>query len=207
MKLKPVENNVLLLCLKDPEKSEGGLFIPDVAKGKERPRRGRIVAVGAGPKRGKNLVRTPMELWGASGESVIYDELSVVSSCEDLRIDDCKHVLVNEDGILGLLLHVGENDFLAPIHDRVVVQPAKAEAKTPGGLFVPDVAKRPTARGAVVAAGMGKANDDGVIVPLDVRAGDDVIFYEDIATEVTVGGVRLLVLREEEIHAVVEPEA
>jgi chaperonin GroES len=86
---------------------------------------------------------------------------------------------------------------VTPLHDRVIVRPAKAEEKTAGGIIIPDTAKEKPQRGTVVAAGPGKKDE-----PVTVKAGDSVLFGKYAGTEFQINGEDLLILRESDILAV-----
>lgn len=90
-----------------------------------------------------------------------------------------------------------------PLSDRVLVKPTAAEEKTRGGLYIPDTAKEKPVVGEVVAVGPGRKGDDGKIIPTEVKPGDRVMYGKYSATEVTVEGQELLVMREGDIIAVV----
>ena len=91
-----------------------------------------------------------------------------------------------------------------PLHDRVLVRRIEAEEKTAGGIIIPDTAKEKPQEGEVVSVGSGARADDGKVTPLDVKAGDRILFGKWSGTEVKVDGEELLVMREEDIMAVVE---
>jgi chaperonin GroES len=93
---------------------------------------------------------------------------------------------------------------LRPLHDRVIIKRMEEERTSPGGIVIPDSATEKPVRGSVVAAGNGKLNDSGSVVPMDVKVGDTVLFGKYSGTEVKVEGEELLVMREEDIMAVVE---
>lgn len=93
---------------------------------------------------------------------------------------------------------------LRPLHDRIVVQRVPEESKTSGGLFIPDSAKEKPARGKVVAVGAGKRDADGKRIELDVKKGDEVLFGKYAGTELKLEGEEHIVLREEEVLAVIE---
>ena len=93
---------------------------------------------------------------------------------------------------------------LRPLHDRVIIKRMEEETTSPGGIVIPDSATEKPIRGSVVAAGNGKVNDSGKVVPMDVKVGDTVLFGKYSGTEVKVEGEELLVMREEDIMAVVE---
>ena len=93
---------------------------------------------------------------------------------------------------------------LRPLHDRIIVKRLDGEEKTAGGLFIPDTAKEKPQKGTVIAAGKGKKTDDGKTVPMDVKIGDTVLFGKYAGTEIKVDGEELLMMREDDILAVVE---
>ncbi|MCE5388046.1 MAG: co-chaperone GroES [Acidithiobacillus sp.] len=93
---------------------------------------------------------------------------------------------------------------LRPLHDRVVIRRLEEEQKTAGGIIIPDTAKEKPVQGEVVAVGNGKILEDGKIRPLDVKAGDRVLFAKYAGTEIKVEGEELLVMREDDIMAVVD---
>ena len=92
--------------------------------------------------------------------------------------------------------------IIRPLHDRVVLRRAKEESKTPGGLFIPDNAKEKPVEGEVVAVGSGKVLDDGTLRPLTVHVGDRVLFGKYSGSEVTVDGEERVIVREDDILAV-----
>ncbi len=93
---------------------------------------------------------------------------------------------------------------LKPMFDRVVVRRNEDEIEKKGSIYIPDSAKEKPMRGEVVAAGPGKRLDDGKIVALDVKAGDQVLFGKFSSSDVTVDDEELLILREEEILGILE---
>ena len=93
---------------------------------------------------------------------------------------------------------------LKPVGDRIVVKALEAETKTKGGIVVPDTAKERPQQGKVVAIGMGKLLEDGKIRPLEVKVGDRILFARYAGTEITVKDEELLILREEDVLAVVK---
>ena len=90
-----------------------------------------------------------------------------------------------------------------PLHDRVVVRRLESEEKSKGGIIIPDSAKEKPAEGEVVAVGTGTRADDGKITPLDVKAGDRVLFGKWSGTEVKVNGEDLLIMKESDILGVI----
>ena len=91
-----------------------------------------------------------------------------------------------------------------PLHDRVVVRRVDAEEKTAGGIIIPDTAKEKPQQGEVLAIGPGKRDETGKLLPLDVKAGDQILFGKWSGTEVKVDGEDLLIMKEDDIMGVVE---
>jgi len=91
-----------------------------------------------------------------------------------------------------------------PLHDRVLIKRIDADEKTAGGLIIPDTAKEKPMEGEVVAVGSGVRNDKGEVTPLELRAGDKVLFGKWNGTEVKVDGEDLLIMKENEIMGVLE---
>ncbi|WP_294239034.1 co-chaperone GroES [uncultured Sphingomonas sp.] len=90
-----------------------------------------------------------------------------------------------------------------PLHDRVLVRRVEAEEKTAGGIIIPDTAKEKPQEGEVVAAGSGAKAEDGKVTPLDVKAGDRILFGKWSGTEVKVNGEDLLIMKESDILGVI----
>ena len=93
---------------------------------------------------------------------------------------------------------------IRPLHDRVLVRRLEDETTTPGGIVIPDSAKEKPAQGEIIAAGNGKILENGEVRALDVKVGDKVLFGKYAGTEVKVDGEELMVMREDDIVAVVE---
>ena len=91
-----------------------------------------------------------------------------------------------------------------PLHDRVVVRRIEAEEKTKGGIIIPDTAKEKPQEGEIIAAGPGARDENGKINPLDVKAGDRVLFGKWSGTEVRIDGQDLLIMKESDIMGIVE---
>jgi chaperonin GroES len=91
-----------------------------------------------------------------------------------------------------------------PLHDRVLVRRIEQEAKTKGGIIIPDTAKEKPQEGEIVAAGPGARNDDGKLAPLDVKAGDRVLFGKWSGTEVKIDGEDLLIMKESDILGIID---
>ena len=93
---------------------------------------------------------------------------------------------------------------LRPLHDRVIIKRMEEERTSPGGIVIPDSAAEKPSKGEVIAAGNGKRTDSGEVIAMDVKVGDKVLFGKYSGTEVKVDGQDLLVMREEDIMAVIE---
>lgn len=93
---------------------------------------------------------------------------------------------------------------IRPLHDRVIIKRKEEERTSPGGIVIPDTATEKPIRGEVVAVGNGKITDGGDVRPLDVKVGDNVLFGKYSGTEVKVDGDDLLVMREEDIMAIID---
>ncbi len=92
---------------------------------------------------------------------------------------------------------------LKPLADRVVIKPSVAEEKTKGGIIIPDTAKERPVVGEIVAVGPGRKGDDGKLIPMELKVGDQVMYGKYSATEITVEGQEYLVMRESDVIAVV----
>ena len=91
-----------------------------------------------------------------------------------------------------------------PLHDRSLVRRMAEETKTAGGLFIPDTAKEKPQRGEIVAAGKGRVTEDGKVLPLEVKTGDQVLFSKYAGTEIKLSGEEYLMMREEDILGIVQ---
>ncbi|MSP61774.1 MAG: co-chaperone GroES [Myxococcales bacterium] len=93
---------------------------------------------------------------------------------------------------------------IRPLHDRILVKRLAEQERTSGGLYIPDAAKEKPVEAEVVAVGNGKILEDGTVRPLDVKAGDKILFGKYSGSEVKLSGVEHLILREDDILAVIE---
>ena len=91
-----------------------------------------------------------------------------------------------------------------PLHDRVVIRRLEAEEKTAGGIIIPDTAKEKPMEGEVIAVGPGARDETGKMVPLDVKAGDRILFGKWSGTEVKLDGEELLIMKESDIMGIIE---
>ena len=94
-----------------------------------------------------------------------------------------------------------------PLHDRVVVRRLEQDEKTAGGIIIPDTAKEKPQEGEIVAVGPGARGEDGVLHPLDVKAGDRVLFGKWSGTEVKIDGEELMIMKESDIMGIIEGKA
>ena len=93
---------------------------------------------------------------------------------------------------------------IRPLYDRVLVKRTEQEEKTVGGIFIPDTAKEKPSRGEVVAVGTGRVTEDGKTLPMNVKKGDLVLFSKYAGTEITIGDDEHLVMREDDLLAIIK---
>jgi len=93
---------------------------------------------------------------------------------------------------------------IRPLHDRVIVKREEEERKSPGGIVIPDTAAEKPIRGKIIAVGKGKILENGNVRPLDIKVGDKILFGKYSGTEIKVDGDDLLVMREEDVVAIIE---
>ena len=93
---------------------------------------------------------------------------------------------------------------LRPLQDRIIVKRLEEEAKTAGGIFIPETAKEKPQKGEVIAVGKGKKTEDGKVLPVDVKKGDKVLFGKYAGTEIKIDGQEYLIMREDDILGVIE---
>jgi len=93
---------------------------------------------------------------------------------------------------------------IRPLHDRILVKRIDEEEKTKGGIIIPDTAKEKPQEGQVIAVGPGKVNEDGKVTPLDVKKGDRILFSKYSGSEVTLDGEEHMIMREDDVLAVLE---
>ena len=91
-----------------------------------------------------------------------------------------------------------------PLHDRILVKRVEETEQRFGGIIIPDTAKEKPQQGRVVAVGHGRVNDEGKVVPLDVKSGDTILFGKYSGTEIKLEGEEYLIIREEEVLGVIE---
>jgi len=93
---------------------------------------------------------------------------------------------------------------IRPLHDRIVVKRVEEDETKVGGLFIPDSAKEKPQKGEVVAVGKGKRSEDGKLIPLDLQAGDKILFGKYSGSDIKIDGVEYLIMREDEVLGVLE---
>ncbi|MDX2103136.1 MAG: co-chaperone GroES [Alphaproteobacteria bacterium] len=94
-----------------------------------------------------------------------------------------------------------------PLHDRVLVKRLEGEAKTAGGIIIPDTAKEKPMEGEVIAVGAGARSEDGKVHPLEVKAGDRILFGKWSGTEVKIDGVEYIIMKESDIMGIIDVTA
>ena len=93
---------------------------------------------------------------------------------------------------------------IRPLQDRVIVKRIEEEEKTKGGIIIPDTAKEKPQEGKVISVGKGKVNEDGKIIPLDVKVNDRVLFGKYSGSEINIDGEEHMIMREEDILGIIE---
>jgi chaperonin GroES len=96
---------------------------------------------------------------------------------------------------------------IRPLHDRVLIKRVEEEQKTKGGIIIPDTAKEKPSQGEIIAVGPGGRDEAGKLVPLDVKAGDRILFGKWSGTEVKIDGEELLIMKESDIMGIIEGSA
>jgi chaperonin GroES len=91
-----------------------------------------------------------------------------------------------------------------PLHDRIIIQRIEEEEQNVGGIIIPDTAKEKPQQGKIIAVGKGRVEKDGKVTPLDVKAGDTVLFGKYAGQEIKIDGSEYLIMREEEVLGVIE---
>ncbi|MXN53210.1 co-chaperone GroES [Shinella sp. AETb1-6] len=94
-----------------------------------------------------------------------------------------------------------------PLHDRILVRRVESQEKTKGGIIIPDTAKEKPQEGEVIAVGPGARNEAGQIQPLDVKAGDRILFGKWSGTEIKINGEDLLIMKESDVMGIIEAQA
>jgi chaperonin GroES len=92
---------------------------------------------------------------------------------------------------------------ILPLQDRVLVKPLEEEEKTKGGIIIPDTAKEKPIEGKIIAVGKGRIKEDGTVAPLEVKAGDKVLFSKYAGTEIKIEGEEHLIMREDDILGII----
>lgn len=97
-----------------------------------------------------------------------------------------------------------KSNKIRPLQDRLIVERLEGDEKTASGLYIPDTAKEKPQQGRVVAVGKGKVREDGKVQPLDVHAGDKILFGKYSGTEIKIDGSEYLIMREDDVLGVIE---
>jgi len=93
---------------------------------------------------------------------------------------------------------------LRPLSDRILVERVEEDAKTKGGIIIPDTAKEKPAEGKIIATGKGRMGEDGKLLPMDVKVGDRILFSKYGGTEIKIEGIDYLILRQDDVLGVIE---
>lgn len=93
---------------------------------------------------------------------------------------------------------------IRPLHDRIVVQRTEEASKTKGGIIIPDTAKEKPAEGKVIAVGKGRIADDGKVVPMELKAGDRILFSKYGGHEVKIDGEEFLIMSQDDVYGIIE---
>lgn len=91
-----------------------------------------------------------------------------------------------------------------PLHDRILVERVESEERTKGGIILPDTAKEKPQQGKIVAVGTGKRTEDGKIIPMELKAGDTILFGKYSGSEIKIEGVEYLIMKEDDVLGLVE---
>jgi chaperonin GroES len=106
--------------------------------------------------------------------------------------------------VTGTVPSAGVATKFTPLHDRILVRRLEEGETVRGGIIIPDTAKEKPQEGEVIAVGKGKSNDEGKVFPLDVKAGDKILFGKYSGTEIKIDGEEFLIMREEEVLGIVK---
>jgi chaperonin GroES len=138
-----------------------------------------------------------------TGMSGLSDEMSIVVVLAAIG-GITRHTSHDRSGHGRLSHHQERTMKFRPLHDRVVLRRLNAEEKTAGGIIIPDTAKEKPQEGEVVAVGPGARNEQGQIIPLEVKAGDRILFGKWSGTEVKIDGEELLIMKESDIMGIID---
>jgi len=94
--------------------------------------------------------------------------------------------------------------MIRPLYDRLIVKRADAETKTSSGIIIPDTAREKPQEGKVIATGKGKLNEDGSVIPMDVKAGEKIIFGKYAGTEIKIDGEDYLIIKEDDVMGIIQ---
>jgi chaperonin GroES len=195
MPFRPLYDQTLIRQKAAPEKY-GSIIIPDSAK--EKTVEGVVVAVGKGIS--NHIHGGIHKLCVSIGDRVLFSPPSYAGT--EVETPEGKNLLLREDEIMA---RVAPDGTIHPIHDRVFVS-RKGELEKIGSIIIPGNAREKTMEGTVVAVGSGKIIENGETIPLELHIGDQVLFGSKYAgTEIEFEGKKVLVLRQDDIAAVLEP--
>eukprot|EP00246_Nothoceros_aenigmaticus_P016890 TRINITY_DN7911_c0_g1_i1.p1 TRINITY_DN7911_c0_g1~~TRINITY_DN7911_c0_g1_i1.p1 ORF type:complete len:289 (+),score=53.69 TRINITY_DN7911_c0_g1_i1:99-869(+) len=190
--LKPLGDRILVKIETTEEKSRGGILLPSTAQTK--PQGGQVVAVGEGKTIGDKKIAPGVK----NGNSIVYSKYAGT----EVEFDGADHLLLKEDDVIGLLESEDVKD-LQPLNDRVLIKVEEAEDKTAGGVLLTDSAKEKPVIGTVVSAGPGTVGEDGIRKPLEVSAGNTVLYSKYSGNDFkSKDGTEYVVLRAPDVLAI-----
>ena len=195
LQVMPRSDLVLVKIGAVEEKTKGGILLP--ASAQSRPTSGDVVGVGDGSVMGKKIDMTLQE-----GQTVLYGRFGI--GCTDLEIDGQPHVLIREDDCIGIMprSNATMDDFpeMKPIGDRVLLKVIDTADETTGGVILTSAAKERPVQGTVIAMGPGKRQEDGSRKPIDVSAGEKVLYFKYAGDPLqTQDGTKYIVIHESDI--------
>lgn len=190
--LRPLGDRVLVKIKTVEEKTTGGILLPSAAQSK--PQGGEVVATGDGRTVGPNKVGVSVE----KGSQVVYSKYAGT----EVEFNGSNHLILKEDDIIGILDTDDVKD-LKPLNDRVLIQVAKAEEKTSGGLFLTEATKDKPSIGTVIAVGPGPLDEEGKRKPLSVSTGNTVMYSKYAGNDFkSSDGSEYITLKESDVMAV-----
>lgn len=190
--LKPLADRILVKISQVEEKTLGGILLPTAAQTK--PQGGEVVAVGEGRSVGEKKIPVAIEV----GSSIVYSKYAGT----EVEFKDAEHLLLKEDDVVGLLATDDIKD-LKPLNDRVLIKVLEAEGKTAGGVLLTESAKEKPVIGEVFAVGPGSLGEDGERKPLEVAAGNNVLYSKYAGQEFkSKDGTQFVVMRSNDVMAI-----
>ena len=188
----------ILIRPDDPAEKIGSIWIPDSAR--EIAMQGTVVAAGKGICNHRHGGWTLLAVRPA--DRVLFGSRHMQSN--ELLIEGKKHIVVRQDDLAAIL---DADGAIRPLFDRIIVKREPEIETSPGGIIIPDTAKQKAIEGTVLAVGTGQIMESGTVRRFDLKVGDRVLFGRYAGTEVKLGGEERVILREDDVLGVREPEA